>query len=274
MRLFKSIFAVTVFIFTTGLAIFTSGPKADLDPFWKPIAIDADREDVSHSDWQGVLDDYLVVESPGVNRFDYEGLQIDADPRLDRYIDSLSDIDPRSLPQQAQMAYWINLYNALTVRLIRDSFPVSSITELGGGLLSRGPWNDELVSIAGRALTLNDIEHRILRPVFEDYRIHFAVNCASIGCPDLSPLAFTADNLEEQLDSLTRVFLRDPRGLEFAQGELRLSKIFQWFRDDFGNNEQEMVNTLARYVDESRAERLRSFSGKINYRYDWSLNSL
>ena len=273
MRLLRTVFATALLTCATGLALFTSGPKSELDPFWKLID-GADQDKLSHAEWQGVLDDYLVVESPGANRFDYEGLQVDKDPRLDRYINSLTSIDPRLLARDAQMAYWINLYNSLTVRLIRDNYPVPSITELGSSLLSRGPWDDEIVSVAGRVLTLNDIEHRILRPVFEDYRIHFAVNCASIGCPDLSPLAFTADNLDRQLDSLARAFLSDPRGIELDREELRLSKIFQWFREDFGQNEREIIDTLAKYLDDGRAAQLRDFSGEIDYHYDWSLNSL
>lgn len=274
MRFLKIGFVVLVLAFTTGLSLFSSGPDADLDPYWQAPASSPGQAEIDPADWQGVLDDYLVVEPETANRFDYEGLKTDRDPRLDRYIEALSAIDPRGLSRDSQMAYWINLYNALTVRLVRDNFPVSSITRLGNGFLSKGPWNDEIVSVAGRALSLNDIEHRILRPIFGDYRIHFAVNCASIGCPDLSARAFTADNLEQQLDTLTRAYLSDPRGLEIEGDTLRMSKIFQWYREDFGRDEKAVVDTLAMHVDAGRAEKLRSFAGKIDYRYDWSLNSL
>ena len=262
-----------IWIALSGFTGLFSGPSAKLDPFWKRFDETSARK-VDHSLWQAVLDDYLVQHTSGVNLIDYEGLQIDADPRLDRYIDLLSDIDPRELNRPEQMSYWINLYNALTVRLVVQNYPVDSITELGESLFSRGPWDDDIVEVAGRTLTLNDIEHRILRPVFEDHRVHFAVNCASIGCPNLNAEAFTGDQLEQQLLQTANAYLNHPRGLAFEGEKLLLSSIFQWFSSDFGEDEAQTLQTLAQYVDPTVAARLRQFSGETEYRYDWALNDL
>lgn len=269
----RQVCVVVFFVASYGFSWIFSGPAADLDPFWNQVS-GTRIEKVDHSQWQSVLDDYLVEDESGINFFDYEGLQVDGDARLDRYVNDLSEIDPRKLNKAGQMSYWINLYNALTVRLVAENYPVESITKLGESLLGRGPWDDEIVTIASRALTLNDIEHRILRPVFRDHRIHFAVNCASIGCPNLSASAYTAANLDQLLSQAATRFLNHPRGLQFEGDTLRLSKIFQWFQDDFGGDEQRMLHTLTLYLDPETASRVERYSGELEYAYDWALNDL
>ena len=256
-----------------GLAVFKSAPSADLDGYWAQPQPPSEAAP-DHSLWQALLDDYLVEDESGINLVDYEGIQVENDPRLDQYIDALAGVDPRGLSRADQMAYWINLYNALTIRVIVDSYPVESIMDLGESLLSRGPWDDTLIEVTERPLTLNDIEHRILRPIFDDYRIHFAVNCASIGCPNLSPLAFTAASLEQQLNRLTEAFLAHPRGLQYRDGELLLSSIFQWYAEDFGQDDAELLQTLANHVTPSLAETLRAYTQEIKFAYEWRLNGL
>ena len=256
-----------------GFSWLFSGPAAELDPFWD-LENSTSTVQVDHSLWQSVLDDYLVQDESGVNLFDYEGLQIDGDQRLDQYVSDLSEIDPRNLNRAEQMSYWINLYNALTVRLVTKNYPVASITELGGSLLGSGPWDDKIITLAGRALTLNDIEHRILRPVFKDHRIHFAVNCASMGCPNLNAGVYTGGTLDQLLSQAAKRFLGHPRGLQFEGDTLRLSKIFRWFQDDFGSDEQEMLHTLSLYAEPDIALRIRRFRGEVKYDYDWALNDL
>ena len=269
------LFAATLLLWVSlsGFSWLFSGPAAEIDPYWNR-SDDASPRKVDHRLWQSVLDDYLVQDASGINLFDYEGLQVDADPRLDRYISDLSATDPRELNRAEQMSYWINLYNALTVRLVVQNYPVDSIKELGESLLKRGPWDDDIVGVAGRTLTLNDIEHRILRPVFEDHRVHFAVNCASIGCPNLHAEAFIGDQLERQLSQAAEAFLNHPRGLAFEGEKLLLSSIFQWFSVDFGDNESETLQALAKYADPAIVPRLKEFRGEVKYRYDWTLNDL
>ena len=178
-----------------------AAPDADLWDMWI-IGDQRSTTVVDHSAWQQILNIYIRTDaSDGINRFDY-GAVTDADrDRLQRYIERLTEIDPRKLKRIEQRAYWINLYNALTVDQILERYPVGSIKFIKGGFLNPGPWNEELIVVAGQDLTLNDIEHRILRPIWNDPRIHYALNCASLSCPNLSPQAYTAANTEELLES-------------------------------------------------------------------------
>lgn len=127
--------------------------------------------------------------------------------------------------------------------------------------------------IDGETLTLNDIEHRILRPLYGDPRVHFAVNCASLGCPNLAPEAYTAENLEALYESGARAFINHHRGVEPQGGKLRLSSMFSWFKEDFGEDRQAVLIWLSQYAESELAETLRNWRGPVRYDYDWSLNS-
>lgn len=233
------------------------------------------RLSVDHEPWQWLLDDYLESETDdGVARVDYEGLQEEAFEDLQDYIAQLSSTDPRGTARNDQMAYWINLYNAVTVALIVDHYPVSSITDLGETQLAFGPWDDKLVSVAGESLSLNDIEHGILRPVFGDPRIHFGVNCASIGCPNLMAEAFTGDNLDELLELAAATFMEHPRAVSWDGDQLLMSSLFDWYGSDFGKSTEAQLATLASYCPEPVGARLKAHRGSTDYHYDWQLNDL
>ena len=228
---------------------------------------------ISHEEWQVVLDDYLIADDPsGITLFDYQGLIDDGGHGLDAYLESLASIDPRDYNRAEQFAYWVNLYNALTVKVVVESYPVESIKQIGESTIPPGPWNDPVVLIAGEELTLNHIEHSILRPIWQDFRIHFAVNCASIGCPNLQPQAFTADNTEALLEQATFDYLGHSRGLAIEEGQVWLSSIFSWYQEDFGNNESELIELISDYLPDGDAAKLGDHSGGIEYRYDWRLN--
>ena len=153
-----------------------AAPKADLLPYWQD-QVATDQRDISHQQWQKLLDKYLVVQ-PQQTLFRYGAVTTEDKQQLSAYINQLSHLDPRKYNRNVQFAYWVNLYNALTVQLIIDHYPVTSITKLGG-FFSFGPWDQPVVTINNKSLSLNDIEHRILRPIWRDPRIHYAVNCAS-----------------------------------------------------------------------------------------------
>ncbi len=228
---------------------------------------------IDHQLWQAVLDDYLVFdENLEINTFDYQGLADDGTDSLDKYISYLSQLNPREFNSAEQFAYWVNLYNALTIQVVVRNYPVSSIKEIGSSPLPTGPWNDEVVEITGEALSLNHIEHSILRPVWQDYRIHFAVNCASIGCPDLQEKAFTKNNTENLLNKAAQSFLTHERGLTLQNGTLTLSSIFDWYSEDFGANKAEVLNTLSVHLPSKLAGQLKDYSGPVEYQYNWQLN--
>jgi len=235
----------------------------------------ASEVQVDHSDWQLVLDDYLESDTEsGVNLFDYEGLLDDGREPLDEYIAALEAIDPLTLNEQEQLAYWINLYNSLTVQLIIDNYPLATITKVGSNPLKFGPWDEISTEINGSELSLNDIEHRIIRPKFNDYRIHFAVNCASIGCPSLATEVYQGSSLNAQLDDAANDFLSHPRGLQIQDDKLMLSTLFEWYADDFGNNQSSILATLGKHTSAETQAALATYSGSPDYAYDWGLNGL
>lgn len=227
---------------------------------------------VSHDKWQTILDKYLADDTDdGVNLFAY-GKVSDLDKALlKEYLSELTAQDPRALNKDEQMAYWINLYNALTIDVVLDEYPVSSIRKIRFLTSPFGPWDKSLVEIDGEDLTLNDIEHRILRPIWQDPRIHFAVNCASIGCPNLQGTVFTAANLESLLDKGAVEFINHGRGVGGGDGKLKLSSIFDWYGDDFGSDVSEIVEYLGDFMDEDRQSLLTDYES-VSYDYDWSLN--
>jgi len=245
---------------------------AELDERWSQYS-ETSSEQIDNSGWQLLLEDYLVSDTEsGVNLFDYEGLLDDGREPLDDYVSLLKNVDPLTLNRDEQKAYWINLYNALTVQLILDNYPLASITNLGSNPLEFGPWNEPATIINGIELSLNDIEHSIIRPLYDDYRIHFAVNCASIGCPNLATEPFDGTDLDAQLDAAAADYVNHPRGIRFEDSELHLSTLFEWYSDDFGDNQSEVLATLGKHVNADSQTALLQFKDKPVYAYDWGLN--
>lgn len=240
-----------------------AAPKANLWPYWQP-SDESSRIQVSHQTWQTLLDRYLIRRDENT-LFRYAAVSAEDKQALKQYLAALAEYDPRALTRSEQYAYWVNLYNALTVDLILENYPVKSITKLGG-LFSFGPWDEELITITGLPLSLNDIEHRILRPIWNDPRTHYAVNCTSLGCPNLQPKAFTASNNEALLEQAAREFINSRKGVWLQGNQAQLSSIYDWFADDFGGKAQ-LFEHLGRY-----APQYRGFSGKVGFEYDWRLN--
>jgi len=232
---------------------------------------------IDHGEWQAILDGYLRTDDPsGVHLFDYGGLQ--ADPgeraRLQNYLAHLEAVDPRLYSRDEQMAYWINFYNALTIETVVEGYPVGSIKNIHRGIVPlSGPWGDERATVNGQRLTLDNMEHDILRAIWRDPRIHYAVNCASIGCPNLAPAVFTAANLEEMMDAAARGYVNHPRGVALKDGSSGVvSSIYTWFQEDFGRSQAGVVEHLLLYAEPELAQQLRNFEGDFDYEYDWDLN--
>lgn len=262
------------------LAAFTSGerlfaPSADLWERWE--AHDpASTEQIDFSAWDSFVKRNVVVGGDGVNRLDYAGLAATAGAELDEIIAGLAKVKISSFARNEQFAFWANLYNAVTVKVILDHYPVDSIqdVDISPGLFASGPWGKELVTVEGEALTLNEIEHRILRPIWRDPRVHYAVNCASIGCPNLATEAFTGSDLEAQLDAAARSYVNDSRGVTIEGDKVTVSKIYDWFHEDFGNSTKSVLAHLKRYADPALAARLDEIGTIEDAAYDWSLNAV
>lgn len=269
---------ITLVVLSAGLAIgyklFAPGQDTSVTILWSP-SNEANPESIDHSKWQEVLDNYLVTDDEsGVNLFDYQGLIDDEDESLRSYIDAMSQLDPRSFNKKEQFAYWVNLYNALTVFTVVENYPINSIKEVGEATFPPGPWNDTVISVAGHALTLNHLEHSILRPIWKDYRIHFAVNCASIGCPNLQEAAFDSSNTEVLLEKAATEFINHPRGLSTTESGLLLSSIFSWYSEDFGATDAEVLATVSKHLHQDLDKSFEAEDISLTYNYDWTLNSL
>ena len=229
---------------------------------------------IDHGAWAGFLRRYLSVGSDGVARVAYCEVDTAGRAALDSYLGDLTAIPISAYGRNEQMAYWINLYNVLTVRVVLDHYPVRSIRDIdiSPGLFSDGPWGRKLVEVEGEPVSLDDIEHRILRPIWRDPRIHYAVNCASIGCPDLAAEPYRGDALEAQLTRAARAYVNHPRGVAINDGKLIVSKIYTWFRRDFGDGDSDVLRHLKAYAEPGLAMRLERFDGIHGDRYDWTLN--
>lgn len=229
-------------------------------------------------DWQGFLTRYVdTSHADGVNRVRYAAVTPADKAALEAWLKGQQAAKPSALQPKARLAYWVNLYNAQTAASVLAAWPVKSILDIQSpGSSAQGPWKAKLLEVEGRPLSLDDVENAILRPAFKDPRIHFALNCASLGCPELAPQAFTAANADGLMDRAARAFLDSPHGVgpAGAKGQpLRLSSLFDWYKGDFGKTDREVLDRLAGMAGPATAARLRSHSGPLQYHYDWSLNA-
>ncbi len=233
----------------------------------------ASETQIDHGSYATFLDRYLEEGQDGVNLVRYGAVTDEDHQTLKAYIRSLEQTKVTGLSKDEQFAFWTNLYNALTIDVILDAYPVDSIWSIRPTLFSLGPWGKERVSVEGVDLSLNDIEHGIMRPIWRDPRIHYAVNCASIGCPNLRLEPYTAEGLDEALTEAARLYANHPRGAALEDGRLVVSKIYRWYKEDFGDgSNQAIIDHIREYAEPDLASQLAEVDRIAQYRYDWSLN--
>ena len=269
--------ATATFFLLLGLVSLTSvsgAPALSIWPRW--LTHDPDSSViVDHAGWDLILQRYVNDAHPsGINRFKYVRVSPKDRQVLKDYLQKMQTVAVSGLTRGEQKAYWINLYNALTVDVILDHYPVKSIRDIdiSPGIFSNGPWDAKLLTVEGEKISLNDIEHRILRPIWQDNRVHYAVNCASLGCPNLQPLSFTSQNLDILLEKAARDFINHPRGVSFINSGLQVSSIYFWFQEDFGASENGVIQHLRKYLSPENLKKLDGVQKKIRHQYDWSLN--
>jgi Protein of unknown function, DUF547 len=250
-----------------------AAPRADPWPRWQAHDENA-QATIDHGALQRFLAAYLVRSDDGINRLRYAAVGDAERTSLEDYVAGLARLPISAYARDQQLAYWINLYNALTITVVLEHYPVASIRDIGisPGLFSVGPWGAKLITVEGEELSLDDIEHRILRPIWRDPRIHYAVNCAALGCPNLQPEPFRAETLDAQLDRAARTFINHPRGVLIEDDRLIVSRIYGWFEEDFGGSEQGVLGHLKRFAGPELRRRLEAISTIDDYEYDWSLN--
>lgn len=222
------------------------------------------QENKKHQIWNELLQKN-VDEKGNVN---YKGF-ISEKAKLQKYLDALSKEAPkRDWSQNEKLAYWINAYNAFTVKLIIDNYPTKSIKDLGGAIYKiNTPWDIKFITIEGKSYDLNNIEHGILRKEFDEPRIHFAVNCASISCPVLRNEAYVAEKIEQQLHEQSFRFINDPIRNKINSKTAELSKIFSWFKGDFTKK-----GTLEVFINQYSKTKITSQTKVSFMEYNWNLN--
>jgi hypothetical protein len=233
------------------------------------------------------LDRVLRAHVDSTGRVDYAGLLAQR-AGLDAYVDSLGAVSPHSAPDRFgtradELAYWINAYNAFVLRGVIDAYPVDSVKDIG---ILNGFFRRKEFVAGGEAMTLDHIENEIIRPVYQDPRIHVAINCGAVSCPPLAARAYTGDSLHVQLERAMQRFARSPSyaRLDAAAGTLHLSRILEWFRQDFVQwfpaartprpAKPTLIDYLMPYLPEATAAHLRAHPEvELAFDdYDWALN--
>ena len=256
------------------VAAASAAPKAELWARWTAHDPAATTR-IDHAAWARFLRNYLVTDRAGLNRVAYGDVTGEDRQALRRYLDSLATAPVSALARREQLAFWINLYNALTVDVVLAHYPVASIRDIdiSPGLFSNGPWGAALITVEGEALSLDDIEHRILRPIWRDPLIHYGVNFAAVGCPNLASTAFTAENAPLLLVEGAAIFVNDPRGARIAEdGDFVVSEMYDWYEEDFGDSEEGILAHLAQYAAEHLQAMLLGRDEIDDWEFDWRLN--
>lgn len=226
----------------------------------------SDSRPVKHRIWDSLLQKHVTEEG----WVDYHGFIADS-ARFNDYLDLLRQHHPndKHWSRDERLAYWINAYNAFTVKLVADHYPVGSIKDIKNGIpFVNTVWDIKFIEIEGQTYDLNNIEHGIIRPKFEEPRIHFAVNCAARSCPKLSNRAYTASQLDAQLTQAAEAFLADESKNRLSRDAVSLSKIFTWYGGDFKTN----GSTLIGYINQYAPVEIKADAEVSYLEYDWSLN--
>ena len=214
---------------------------------------------ILHESWN----DLLKKDVSAGGQVNYKAL-LNEKGKLQAYLNTLGKNPPQQNWERNEViAYWINAYNAYTVKLILDHYPVQSIRDIDNGK----PWDEVFIAIGGKKLSLNSIENEMLRKKFNDPRIHFAINCASKSCPKLVNEAFTGDKLDDQLNSATKNFVNDPSKNKIVAEKISVSKIFDWYKKDFSQ-----TGTVIDFLNQYSSIKIQPTATISFLDYDWSLN--
>lgn len=251
-----------------------SAPKKELIEHWIEFNPKS-TEVIQYPTWQKFLANYLKVDNEQT-LIAYQSVTAKDKIALAQAIQRLESIPVENYNRKEQLAYWINLYNMETVYLILEHYPIQSIKDISSGFFSFGPWDEKLFTINGQKLSLNDIEHGIIRPIWNDPRIHAAVNCASMSCPNLRPTPFEGKKIYTQLNQAFSQFVNSDKGVRVKGNSIFLSEIFNWYAEDFGTQNKDILDFILIYASPALKQKIKNIpKNNIDYqfnRYDWSLN--
>lgn len=234
-----------------------------------------------HADWSDILQTYVSApDDAGLTHFNYGGLKANSadTAKLRGYIKNLGETNPDTVSRDEAIAYYANLYNALTIDLIIQNYPLNSIRKAKvyngnkvGGLV--GPWKKVKTTINGQTLSLDDVEHKILRVKYPSPYVHYMVNCASVGCPNLLDTAWEADSYQAVRKKAAYDYINSPRGVVITSKGLKVSSIYKWFKEDFGGNKEAVLKHIREYADAELAAAIDGGAKIVDYDYDWSVNN-
>ncbi len=250
-----------------------AAPAAVLWQYWS-VHDPRSSKSVDHTRWRRFLSRYVMPSRDGINRVAYGTVRTNDRAMLRTYLADMAMVQATGLSRDEQFSYWVNLYNAMTLDVVLDHYPVDSIRniDISPGFFADGPWGRALLDVEGMPVSLDDIEHRILRPIWRDPRIHYAVNCAALGCPNLSPIAYSPTTSEQLLAEGASAFVNHDRGCRIENGQLRVSSIYRWFEEDFGGDDAGVIDHLKEHAKGGRAAMLASKTKIAGHAYDWQLN--
>jgi hypothetical protein len=233
------------------------------------------KEVISHQQWQNFLNRYVINNDEQINLVDYAKITPADIESLKQYIKQMSQINIDNYNRREQLAYWINFYNALTVQTVASYYPITNAQEINisPGLFSVGPWGANLITVDSSPLTLDDINNRIIRPIWNDSRTHYALNNATIGAPNLNKQAYQGDLIEEQLNDAAFAYINSFRGVQVIEGKLIISKLYDWYEEDFGGTKQDVITHLLQFAKEPLLSQLKHTNSIDSYIYNWHINS-
>jgi len=271
----RRLVAINLLVLAVAAGAARAASKAELWARWQQQDA-ASAQKIDHGAWDAFLKKFVAAPHPsGIHRVRYQAVGPADFKALQDYLGALQAVAISRYSRSEQKAFWINLYNALTVDLVLSRFPVASIRDINisPGIAVRGPWGAKLFTVENEKLSLDDIEHRILRPIWKDSRIHYALSWATLGGPNLQPLAFSAENSEGLLEKAAREFINHPRGVSIQKGRLQVSSLYVWFQEDFGASADGLMDHWQEFADPPLAEALGKYSGGLAHDYDWRLNA-
>ncbi|MCF6776450.1 DUF547 domain-containing protein [Thiotrichales bacterium 19X7-9] len=266
---FTLIICLSIFIISNNSF---AAPKKELLNHW--VSFDPlSKADIQYPIWQHFLNQYLI-DKPHQTLINYKEVTPNDKKLLSDAIKRLESIKIYQYNRNEQLAYWINLYNMETVYLILEHYPVKSIKDISSGFFSFGPWDMELLTVDGKKLSLNNIEHGIIRAIYNDPRIHAAVNCASISCPNLDAKTYQGNTIDQQLNQAFKAFVNSPKGVSIKNNKLYLSEIFNWYGIDFGDSKKDVLRFIKLYANPELKNKLQAFNDFEFMSYNWNLNEV
>lgn len=253
------------------LSAFGHAQEPEYWSYWD-LSNEANVAVIDHAQWDQIVSSYAQLDqTSGIVSFSYGKLSKDDIKSIEGYVSAMEKIDPREYSKLEQQAYWMNLYNALTVLAVHERYQALSQSGFQQSLPAEA-WDENRVKVARKKLSLNDISHKILRPIFKDHRILFGLNCATLDCPNLADRAYTSITIRQQLKDAGFRYINNNTGVRYTDGVLHASRLFGEYLVDFAPDEKTLTKVLAHYAEDMKALYVLGYTGGIVYERDSRLN--